>query len=97
MSYSLDAFCEDCRTALKADQGPGGREAVRQNLERLLAEPAFLDRHVLSAPPGRHTLYEDPSSALSCSPISIRRGTHRRRTTTVRHGRYTARRPSTPT
>jgi hypothetical protein len=60
MTYSLDAFCEDCRTALKADHGPGGREAVRQNLERLLAEPAFLDKHVLSAPPGRHTLYEDP-------------------------------------
>src|SRR5260370_35279905 len=61
MAYSLDAFCEDCRTAVKADQGPGGREAVRGNLERLLAEPAFLDRHVLSAPPGRHTLYEDPA------------------------------------
>ncbi len=60
MTYSLDAFCEDCRTALKADQGPGGREAVRQNLERLLAETAFLDKHVLSAPAGRHTLYEDP-------------------------------------
>src|SRR5881394_2102572 len=59
MAYSLDAFCEDCRTALKADPGPGGREKVRQNLERLLAEPGFLDRHVLSAPPGRHTLYED--------------------------------------
>src|SRR5437868_1919749 len=31
MTYSLDAFCKDCRTALKADQGPGGREAVRQS------------------------------------------------------------------
>jgi hypothetical protein len=58
MAYSLDAFCQDCRTALKAD--PAGREAVRQKLEQLLAEPAFLDRYVLSAPPGRHTLYEDP-------------------------------------
>src|SRR5919204_896675 len=60
MAYSLDAFCEDCSAALKADPSPGSREKVRQNLERLLAEPAFLDRHVLSAPPGRHTLYEDP-------------------------------------
>src|SRR5205814_7624890 len=57
MTYSLDAFCEDCRTALKTDHGPGGREAVRQNLERLPAETAFPDKHVLSAPPGRHTLY----------------------------------------
>ena len=60
MAYSLDEFCNDCRTALKADTGSSGREKVRQNLERLLAESAFLDRHVLSAPPGRHTLYEDP-------------------------------------
>jgi hypothetical protein len=60
MPYDLDAFCHDCRDALKADKGPGGREAVRRNLERLLAEKAFLDAHVLSMPPGRHTLYEDP-------------------------------------
>src|SRR5438445_13523762 len=60
MDYSLDAFCQDCRAALTSDTGPGGREVVRRNLERLLAEPAFLDRHVLSAPAGRHTLYEDP-------------------------------------
>ncbi|HVH80465.1 MAG TPA: hypothetical protein VM782_13805, partial [Stellaceae bacterium] len=59
MAYSLDVFCEDCRVALKADPSPGGRETVRQNLERLLAEPAFLDKHVLSAPAGRHTLYEE--------------------------------------
>ena len=60
MSYTLDAFCRDCHTALQADAGPGGREEVRRQLERLLAEPGFLDEHVLSAPPGRHTLYEDP-------------------------------------
>ena len=60
MPYDLDAFCHDCRDALKADAGPGGREAVRRNLERLLAEPAFVDAHVLAMPPGRHTLYEDP-------------------------------------
>ncbi len=60
MAYSLDAFCRDCRAALTSDTGPGGREAVRRNLERLLAEPAFLDQHVLSAAAGRHTLYEDP-------------------------------------
>ncbi len=60
MSYTLDAFCRDCHAALKSDTGPGGREQVRRDLERLLAEPAFLAEHVLSAPPGRHTLYEDP-------------------------------------
>jgi hypothetical protein len=60
VSYTLDAFCRDCQAALKADTGPGGRERVRRDLERLLAEPAFLDEHVLAAPAGRHTLYEDP-------------------------------------
>ena len=60
MAYDLDAFCHDCRDALKADTGPGGREAVRRNLEKLLAEKAFVDQHVLAMPPGRHTLYEDP-------------------------------------
>jgi hypothetical protein len=60
MPYTLDQFCEDCHQALAADKGPGGREAVRRNLEQLLAEKAFLDKHVLLMPPGRHTLFEDP-------------------------------------
>ncbi len=60
MAYDLDAFCHDCRDALKADKGPGGREMVRRNLERLLAETSFVDEHVLAMPVGRHTLYEDP-------------------------------------
>ena len=38
MSYTLDAFCSDCRAALKADTGPGGREKVRQLMEKLLAD-----------------------------------------------------------
>ncbi|HVC57380.1 MAG TPA: hypothetical protein VND95_15600 [Stellaceae bacterium] len=60
MAYTLDAFCRDCRAALTADTGPGGREAVRVLLERLLADRDFLAAHVNSAAPGRHTLYEDP-------------------------------------
>jgi predicted metal-dependent enzyme (double-stranded beta helix superfamily) len=60
MAYDLDAFCRDCRAALKSDTGPSGREAVRHLLEKLLAEKEFLAEHVTTAPPGRHTLYEDP-------------------------------------
>ena len=41
MAYTLDAFCNDCRDALKTDKGPGGREAVRQLLEKLLANPGI--------------------------------------------------------
>ncbi|HEX3954105.1 MAG TPA: hypothetical protein VHW90_11065 [Stellaceae bacterium] len=60
MSYTLDAFCNDCRDVLKSDTGPGGRETVRGLLEKLLAEPDFIARHVTPLPSGRHTLYEDP-------------------------------------
>ncbi len=60
MPYSLESFCRDCRAALKADTGAGGREAVRRLLEELLADPAFVAETVLPAAPGRHTLYEDP-------------------------------------
>jgi hypothetical protein len=83
MPYTLDEFCKDCHQALAADKGPGGREAVRQNLERLLAEEAFLDKHVLSMPAGRRT--------------STPRRRSRRRTTTARPGRSTVRHCTTPT
>lgn len=60
MAYSLEMFCNDCRDALKADAGRGGREQVRALLEKLLADKAFVAAHVTAMPPGRHTLYEDP-------------------------------------
>ena len=60
MAYTLDAFCNDCRDALKADQGPSGRQEVRRLLEKLLADPDFVATHVTALSPGRHTLYEDP-------------------------------------
>jgi hypothetical protein len=60
MAYTLDQFIQDTRAALKADTGPGGRQQVRAHLERLLANAAFVNEHCgPSAPPGRHTLYED--------------------------------------
>src|SRR5258708_35764325 len=36
MSYELDQFIADCRTALKRDPGPARREKVAAELERLL-------------------------------------------------------------
>lgn len=60
MPYTLEAFCGDCRTALKSDTGRGGREQVRGLLEKLLADKDFVAAHVAAMPPGRHTLYEDP-------------------------------------
>lgn len=39
----LEAFCHDCRDGLKA--GTGRRGAVRRNLEKLLAEKSFIEKH----------------------------------------------------
>ena len=44
MAYDLDQFISDCRSALSRDPGPAGREQVRQNLERLLANKDFIER-----------------------------------------------------
>ena len=44
MAYDLDQFIADCRSTLTRDPGPAGREQVRQNLERLLANPGFHPR-----------------------------------------------------
>lgn len=60
MTYTLDAFTKDAKTALKADTGPGGREKVRVLLEKLLANKAFVDEAVgPAAPLGARKLYED--------------------------------------
>jgi len=61
MSYDLDQFIADCRSALEQDPGPAGREKVRLNLERLLKQPDFLARHCSDdTPPGLHVLHDDP-------------------------------------
>lgn len=61
MSYTLEQFCDDCRAAIKADPGDGGRETIRRNLERLLHENVFVAAHCgEQAERGVHTLYQDP-------------------------------------
>jgi hypothetical protein len=61
MPYTLDEFCRDAHDALKAAPGPAGRQRVREYLERLLANAAFVERELgPDAPLGRRTLYEDP-------------------------------------
>jgi predicted metal-dependent enzyme (double-stranded beta helix superfamily) len=58
MAYELDQFIKDCRSILKHDGGPDGREQVRQNLERLLQNPDFI-RKQEETPRGLHVLHED--------------------------------------
>src|SRR5262249_13332534 len=41
MPYDLNQFIADCRSILKRDPSPRGREEVRSRLERLLADKQF--------------------------------------------------------
>ena len=62
MAYDLDQFIADCRSTLSCDPGPAGREQVRLNLERLLANKDFIEEHCSdSVPRGLKVLYEDPT------------------------------------
>ena len=60
MAYTLDTFVKDAQGALKTHEGPAGREQVRVLLEKLLANPSFVDEAVGPATPmGTRKLYED--------------------------------------
>src|SRR6266511_6107579 len=60
MAYDLDQFIADCRTSLTRDPGPAGREQVRVNLERLLANADFVRTHCGDdVAQGLKLLYED--------------------------------------
>lgn len=60
MSYDLKRFIEDCRSTLKRDPGPAGREKVRVLLERLLQDKDFVAAHCSErAPKGLYVLHDD--------------------------------------
>ncbi|MBX9811486.1 MAG: hypothetical protein K2Y16_07745 [Burkholderiales bacterium] len=45
MAYTLEAFCSDARTILKADSSPAGVERVRKKMELLIRDPEFVREH----------------------------------------------------
>ena len=60
MAYDLDQFIADARATLKGDPGPAGREKVRTDLERLLANKDFVAQTCGDdVPAGLKVLYED--------------------------------------
>jgi len=60
MSATLDRFAADCRSALQRNPGRAGLEEVRQLLEALLRDDAFVTEYCLDVKPGLSVLYEDP-------------------------------------
>ncbi len=60
MTYTLEQFCDEARGILKADQGDDGRENIRRNLEKLLANEEFVAATCgPDAERGIHTLFHD--------------------------------------
>ena len=61
MTYTLEAFCKDAKHILANTPGPAGRQAVREALENLLKDEAFLAAHCgPDLEPGIDTVYRDP-------------------------------------
>ena len=61
MAYDLNAFCADCKNAIRGNAEDGGQEAIRSNLERLLSNSKFVAQTCGDdAEFGVHTLYHDP-------------------------------------
>jgi hypothetical protein len=61
MSYTLEQFAADCRTALLADPGPDGREKVRQFVSKACKDEDFVATHL--GPDNtteRQVVYQDP-------------------------------------
>src|ERR1044072_3395924 len=60
MTYTLDAFIKDAKSALADNEGPAGREKGRVLLEKLLGNKSFVDEAVgPAAPIAPRKLYED--------------------------------------
>ena len=96
MSYTLDQYSADCRSALLKDPGLAGRELVRQYTEKACTDPEFVAKYL---GPDAEAERENPSTRIpTCTsaflPTSTRGRRIIRRTTTARAGRSTARLPA---
>ena len=61
MAYTLEQLSGDIRTALKADPGVGGKQAVVKLVSKVLLDKDFVDKHLRAEDcKPRKVLYEDP-------------------------------------
>ncbi|MEE8140640.1 MAG: hypothetical protein V3T66_06975, partial [Alphaproteobacteria bacterium] len=65
MAYTLDQFCADCHDILARSADDAGREEVRANLEKLLANADFVtETWQDDTPPGKRVLYHDADTDI---------------------------------
>jgi predicted metal-dependent enzyme (double-stranded beta helix superfamily) len=58
--YDLKQFIDDCRSTLRRDSGPAGREKIRTLLERLLKDKDFIAAQCADhSPKGLYVLHDD--------------------------------------
>jgi len=63
MAYTLDNFCAESRTILKAQALPAALAQIAERLGRLLSNPAFVaETFSEDQPPGKRVLYHDPET-----------------------------------
>lgn len=61
MAYTLEAFCNDARNALRVDSGAAGVEQVRKKMEILVRDAGFVAEHFNnSVKYGPRRLFVDP-------------------------------------
>ena len=60
MNYTLEKFATDCKQLLRTDPSPAGREKVRELVEDVLKDKAFVGQYVNDNTPDRQIIYEDP-------------------------------------
>jgi hypothetical protein len=61
MAYTLDQLASDCHAAMARENGPGGVEEIRRNIEKALKDKEFVDTYLGDENEDeRKILYEDP-------------------------------------
>lgn len=60
MSHTIESFASECHRLIAAENGPAGREKVRELLESVLQDEAFVHKYLDSLEAPKTVLYEDP-------------------------------------
>ncbi|NQV55466.1 MAG: hypothetical protein HQ503_06375 [Rhodospirillales bacterium] len=60
MAYTMENFCNDCRSEIDGNKGAANLDAIRGHLEKLLTNEDFIQEHCSpDAEVGTHELYHD--------------------------------------